>query len=200
MKQSIIKKLLKCQSGIAAIEFAFIIPFLIALFVGLIDATQYMTDKRKIQSIAGTVADLIGQQRDYLTYIKATKSGDLDDFFRVPALIMKPQSDANVRVKVAIFGLNGTAFEQRWTVSTTTGTDCPALPASSEFEKLSDGVRDVIVVQVCTESVLFYDYVLDKFNDGKKTEVSYYVSATPRVSNKIACYNSKTITTGASNC
>jgi Flp pilus assembly protein TadG len=200
MKNIVLKRWYKCQSGIAAIEFALIIPALILLFVGLIDVTTYMSEQRKIQSISGTIADLVGQQRNYLYSIPASKTGELDDFFSVPALIMKPKDNTNVRVNVAVFGFTGTTFAQKWAVDNKSSLACAALPNTTAIKAVSDGVRDVIVVQSCTELSLYFDYALSSFNNNKASKVDYYVMVTPRVSNNIECYTSKLTITGPSTC
>jgi Flp pilus assembly protein TadG len=63
-KNSLFRKLpgfASAESGVAAIEFAFILPFMLVLYFGLLDLTGLVSVNRKMTSTASVVADLTGQ-------------------------------------------------------------------------------------------------------------------------------------------
>ena len=51
----------KDQSGVAALEIAFIMPFLLFLYFGLVDLTAMISLNRKVTYSASVVADLVTQ-------------------------------------------------------------------------------------------------------------------------------------------
>ncbi len=59
-----IKNFAAAESGVAAIEFAFIFPIMVLLFFCLIDFTGYVSYNRKVAAISGAVADLVSKNRN----------------------------------------------------------------------------------------------------------------------------------------
>ena len=65
------------SAGVAAVEFALILPFLLVLFVGSIEASSLITVDRRVNVISGTVGDLvarIGRRRSATTDARPTTS------------------------------------------------------------------------------------------------------------------------------
>src|ERR1700694_5984033 len=48
-------------AGVSAVEFAFLLPIMILLFVGGTQWTEAITIKRKVQLVARTIGDLVAQ-------------------------------------------------------------------------------------------------------------------------------------------
>jgi len=49
------------RRGVAAVEFAMILPAMIALYLGLVDVTQVLSASRKASGVASAVGDLVAQ-------------------------------------------------------------------------------------------------------------------------------------------
>jgi len=49
------------RRGVAAVEFAMILPVMIALYLGLVDVTQILSASRKASGVASAVGDLVAQ-------------------------------------------------------------------------------------------------------------------------------------------
>lgn len=79
-----IANLKKDQQGVAAVEFAIILPFMLALFLGSIEISQLIIVDRKVSNIAGTIGDLVAQSEDSI------QSGVLDDYFTASEHIIAP--------------------------------------------------------------------------------------------------------------
>lgn len=75
--------LFHCRRGIAAVEFALILPVLILLLLGTTELTRALTHDRKVTQIASTVADLIAQT-------STLSVAELDDIFEASGSIMQP--------------------------------------------------------------------------------------------------------------
>lgn len=79
-----IANLKKDQKGVAAVEFALILPFMLALFLGSIEISQLIIADRKVSNIAGTIGDLVAQTEDVI------KGSVLNDYFTASEHIIAP--------------------------------------------------------------------------------------------------------------
>lgn len=57
------KSALACRRGIAAVEFALLLPIQVILFFGLIEASDAMTVNRRVALASNTLADLVAQSK-----------------------------------------------------------------------------------------------------------------------------------------
>ncbi|MBJ3784643.1 TadE/TadG family type IV pilus assembly protein [Devosia sediminis] len=85
------RRLRRGESGVAAVEFALILPIMLLVYVGTLEASILITMDRKVQSVAGAVGDLVARMEERVT---ATQ---LQDYFRAASGIMTPYSSADVR-------------------------------------------------------------------------------------------------------
>jgi Flp pilus assembly protein TadG len=134
--------------GIAAIEMAFIMPFLLFLYFGLIDLTSMISLNRKVTYSASVVADLVTQNANA---VDATKipAATIDDFFNAAKLVLKPLNMSNVRIEVYQFRSVSGAPVNQWHKNSAGGTACGA-PSTAGMNNLMTDGNDVIVATVCT--------------------------------------------------
>lgn len=106
------------ESGLAAVEFALIAPFMIALFFGLVEVCNALNAHQKMTSVASTAADLTSQAT------KVTTS-DLNDIFAASSAIMTPFSTNDITIVVT--SITGTGQRNKGTVlwSRTNGHGVP---------------------------------------------------------------------------
>ncbi|PTW62703.1 Flp pilus assembly protein TadG [Breoghania corrubedonensis] len=78
-----IARFARCQSGIAAVEFALVLPVLILLLLGSSELTRALTYDRKVTQVAFTVGDLVAQSDS----VSAT---DMTDIFEASDAVMQP--------------------------------------------------------------------------------------------------------------
>lgn len=76
------------QGGVAAVEFALILPLMLLIYLGSAEVTQALMASRKATLVAGTLADLISQQQNGVNVTDA----DLTNAFAAGAAIMAPFS------------------------------------------------------------------------------------------------------------
>lgn len=74
------------RKGVAAVEFAFIAPILILLFIGTIELSAGVSTNRKLSRLSSTVGDLVTQSQQ-LT------AGDVEAIMDVSSKIMYPYKD-----------------------------------------------------------------------------------------------------------
>jgi hypothetical protein len=143
MRKFTFKSYLNAQSGVAAIEFAFILPVMLILYFGMMDLTTLIVNNRKITTVAGAVADLTSQNRT--TVLKS----QVDDYMRVTNLIVNPLPDDGVTVKVFGYRNSGGTPSKIWETSNASGPGCSATPSTSGYSDLMTAGNDLVVAQAC---------------------------------------------------
>ncbi|MBL4618583.1 MAG: pilus assembly protein [Marinicaulis sp.] len=88
-----VKQALKCDSGMAAVEFALILPMLVFLFFGMLQTSESLTVNRRVSKAANTLSDLTAQ----LDTISPTQ---FDNLVTGVLEIMNPSSLTGVTIKV----------------------------------------------------------------------------------------------------
>ncbi len=135
------------QSGVAALEIAFIMPFLLFLYFGLVDLTAMISLNRKVTYAASVVADLVTQND---TTVNASSGTDnIDDYFKAAALVMKPTPMTNIRIEVYQYRKVGGAVTNQWSKKSATGANCTAPSTTGMANLMTDG-NDLIVAVLCT--------------------------------------------------
>ena len=178
------KSFLLAESGVAAIEMAMILPFLLFLYFGLLDLTGLVSFNRKVTSVANSMADLTAQNRN--TILKA----NVNDYMSVASMIMDPTPTNLVSVKVYGYRKVGASAVKIWTVSNGTGPGCASAPATALMTPLMVSGNDLVVAQACMK---YQPYVATFMGDKILGETSFDVEQTiivrPRSSLKLDCYN-----------
>jgi Flp pilus assembly protein TadG len=89
-----VRAMRKDQSGVAAIEFAMIVPIMVMLFFGSVEFSQAMTVDRRVAQIASSTADLVAQ---YDTISNA----QVDNIFLTVTALMEPYPTGTLKIWVA---------------------------------------------------------------------------------------------------
>jgi hypothetical protein len=168
------KTYLKAETGVAAIEFALIFPFMLLLYFGLLDLTGLVSAHRKMTSTASIVADLVGQNKPEVA------SASLTDYFKVIGMINNPGPTSGITVHIETHKPNGPASELRWQKTSTAGPGCTAVN-SVGIKDLMDAGNDIIVTQACMTYVPFIATFLGNSILGQPTfKVESVVMVRPR--------------------
>ena len=77
------------ERGAAAVEFALILPFLLTLYLGSIEASSLFTVDRRVEVISGTVADLVARWNPNTGILPRDT---LKDYFKAAQGIITPYS------------------------------------------------------------------------------------------------------------
>jgi Flp pilus assembly protein TadG len=92
--------------GVAAVEFAFILPLMLVLFFGTIDFSQGVAVSRKVTIMARTLADLTSQN----TSVTTTQ---LDNFFTASTAVMTPYPAAPVQATLSELYVDPSTLQAR---------------------------------------------------------------------------------------
>lgn len=138
---------LRNQAGIAAVEFALIIPILLVAYLGATDITQALAIDRKLGQVASTVGDLVAQEKE----IDRDK---VHAFFQSGLAIMRPFDFEQTKLRLTIVEVSGSSAEvtgataRNWVIDASKGDDY-TLP--EDMLELADG-RYLVVASAS------YDY------------------------------------------
>lgn len=80
-------------SGVSAVEFALILPAMVAMFFGIGELTSYMQAHNRMTTVASTVADLVAQDT-------SITNAEMQNIFNCAEAIMQPFPAANGWVRV----------------------------------------------------------------------------------------------------
>lgn len=94
------RHLLRDNSGLAAVEFAMILPLMLVMFFGTIEVTSGVAVNRKVTIVTRTLSDLTSQA-------SSVTDAQLANFFAASAAIMTPYSATPVRATVSQVKVDG---------------------------------------------------------------------------------------------
>jgi Flp pilus assembly protein TadG len=178
------KDIILQDEGAAAIEFAFIMPFMLLLYFGLVDVTGLISMNRRVVSAAATMADLVGQQKTTIL------GGTITDQYNAAYVIMQPVQSANVRVEIFDFRTNAAgAIVQMWKTGNNLGPSCGAAPDTTGMANLMTAGNDVIVARVCaTYYSTVASFMGTSIMGAASFNLSQSISVRPRSSLTLDCY------------
>jgi len=133
----------KCESGMAATEFALLLPIMIFLFFGLVEGSDALQASRRVSLSVNTMADLAAQA----TVI--TQANAVDLFVGVERML-EPNSVTNVEFKLLSIIIVDDEPVVHWSVDRLGGTPYAAgMPYTElEDETLLDENASLIVVEL----------------------------------------------------
>ena len=141
--QSLLGRFRRNERGAAAVEFALILPFLILLYMGSIEASALFTVDRRIEVIAATNADLVARWNPNQGTIS---SSTVRDYFRAAEGIITPYSTTGLKQVVSFLNVaaDGTA-RVAWSCGWNGGSSLPTnqvYPLKTQMKRLVTGAND----------------------------------------------------------
>jgi Flp pilus assembly protein TadG len=175
----------KNDSGMPAIEFAMILPFMCVLYFGLVDATGLISFNRKITASAGVTADLVAQQRTDIL------KSNIDDIYNATAMVMAPTPQTDVRVEVWGYRNVSGTVTKIWSTSNGNGPACGAAPSTANMTSLMAAGNDVIVSRSCMNWTPYVSSFLGNSILGASSFlITQSISVRPRTSLTLTCWQS----------
>ncbi len=174
---------LRQDTGAAAVEFAFILPFMLLLYFGLVDVTGLISLNRRIVSAAATMTDLVTQQK---TNVLDTT---IIDQFNAAYAIVQPLAASNIRIEVYDYRFDGTTTQLVWKMSNNQGPTCGAAPTTTNMGPLMTAGNDVVIARTCTSyTPAIANFMGTNILGATTFSVRQAISGRPRQGNELTCY------------
>lgn len=87
-----LRRLRRNQDGVAALEFAWVAPAMIVLYLGSVELHYAMSASRRVTDLASATADLVAQSSDI--------TGGMDGIFDAAALYLNPFGTSTLKITV----------------------------------------------------------------------------------------------------
>jgi Flp pilus assembly protein TadG len=87
------------QRGISAVEFALLLPLMVALYLGVVEISQGISADRKVTLTARSIADLVSQA-------SSMSNSDMTNSLNAATAVIAPFSDANLKVTVSSIAID----------------------------------------------------------------------------------------------
>jgi Flp pilus assembly protein TadG len=104
-----IRACLRNKEGMAAVEFAFVLPILLSMLLGLVELSQALLLRADVTNMSATAADLIAQE-------SSVTSSDLTNVYNALNAMIFPfdAGPATITITSVIDGGNGNAPKVAW--------------------------------------------------------------------------------------
>jgi Flp pilus assembly protein TadG len=89
------RHLARDSRGVAAVEFALLLPILMLLYFGVVELTQGIMTQQRTSHVAATVGDLVSQS-------STLSSADVADIFSVGGAAMYPYPTTSLELRVSV--------------------------------------------------------------------------------------------------
>ena len=129
-----VRRLRRDRRGTAIVEFAVILPVLLAIWAGMTELAHAIDEWRKLTLLARTVADLTAQG-DAQNPIGTTV---MNDIIASATLVMRPFDTANVKIVVSAMGVGLKG-------STVIPTVCSSIANGSAIARATGAANDLTV-------------------------------------------------------
>jgi Flp pilus assembly protein TadG len=137
------RRLLDDESGVAALEFALVLPVLLLLYLGMVQLTALLSVKHKLATSAAVMADLVTRHRDVI------RLADLNDYFEGARLVLADSATSEASIRVFAYRpRTGAAPRLVWSRQDGSSPVC-ARPDAAELQNLAAVGSDIIVVVTC---------------------------------------------------
>ena len=109
-----LRRLLKREDGLAAVEFAFVLPVMLSFFMGLIEVSQALACRANVTNLASTGADLIAQE-------SSVTGADMTNVFNALSAMLFPYSTTGAHITITSIVDNNTSTTGKVAWSCTQG-------------------------------------------------------------------------------
>jgi len=98
---SLLRRLFRAETGMAAVEFALILPILITIWIGGVEVTQGLSVDRRLNNLASAIGDLVSRS-------KAINYAGVDAIFDIDEGALFPFSTASLSMRVTAVNIDAT--------------------------------------------------------------------------------------------
>lgn len=150
-----LRAFIRRETGVAAVEFALVVPLMLSVYLGCTEAAALLTADRKVQSVAGAIGDLVARSN------KTIAQDQLQDYFSAATSIMTPYGTSGlVQTVTAVSVSNAGEATVLWSVRYEDGdllTSVPEHPRGSTYA-LSAEMKAIATGQTVIAAEARYGY------------------------------------------
>lgn len=131
-------------SGVAAIEFAMVVPLMVIMFLGAVELSEALSIDRRVTAIAGATADLVAQG-------ETTSSAELDDIMEIADALLPPNINKElleIKLYSAVADDDGDVTVDWSYGNKVTEPYAPDTPVTDIPDDLVDPLTSVIIAEV----------------------------------------------------
>lgn len=88
------------ERGVAAVEFALVLPLMLALYLGSVEVSRLYTADQKVAILASSMADLVARERGTI------KLSTLDDYFAAATTVMQPLNTTGLGQVISLLAID----------------------------------------------------------------------------------------------
>jgi Flp pilus assembly protein TadG len=139
-------RLFKDSSGLAAIEFSFIVPIMLVMFFGTVELSSGVAVDRKVTFIARTLSDLTGQAPadPTQTYSPVTDTY-MQNVFTASIAIINPYQQTPVKSTISEIYVNSTGVAKiQWSKAATISSGASQATLTSSSRNPGDTVTGLV--------------------------------------------------------
>lgn len=92
--RTLARRLLRDRSGVAAVEFAFVLPVMLACYFGVVEVAQAVMINRKVTQLTRTLTDLT-------TQFATIPDSERDNIFNAAQTVMAPYTSVSAKMAIA---------------------------------------------------------------------------------------------------
>jgi Flp pilus assembly protein TadG len=127
------KRFFKHDGGVAAVEFAFVLPVMLTFLFGLIEVSQGLTCRANVTFLASTGSDLIAQESQ-------VTNADMTNVFNALSAMLYPFSATSVQITISSIVDNGTSTSGKVAWSDTKNGTARTVNSTYTFPTNAQGV------------------------------------------------------------
>ncbi|MGY2047239.1 TadE/TadG family type IV pilus assembly protein [Methylobacterium sp. JK268] len=128
------RRLMRGEDAVAAVEFALILPVMLALYFGATELTRYINTSRKVTLAARTMADLVAREQDQVS------TTTLQTIVKAAKAVIQPYDASNATFTFKAIGVYDSAGTQ---VSVCSGTQASGASDPSTLSPLASTAAPV---------------------------------------------------------
>ena len=118
-----LRRLRRDDAGIAAVEFALVMPLLIILYLGSIEAAALFTVDKRVSSLSSTIGDLVAQWDPEKGNLTTGSGSTLSNYMNASIGIMTPYPTTGIQIVVSLVQVkNDGSTEVLWSTANAAGT------------------------------------------------------------------------------
>ncbi len=89
-----LRRFARSRRGVAAVEFALVLPFMLVLYFGVVEVSQGVSADRKLTLLSRSLADLTGR-------VPSVTTAELDSIFAASTAVMHPYDTEGLGMSIA---------------------------------------------------------------------------------------------------